>query len=90
MQAGLHRPDLLSHHSDRSTFVLDITIVADNAVLEDAHSRKCQYYDEPEIRCWIASNVSGALIHFSSVTLNWRGLMAGASANTFCSLMGLG
>ena len=39
-QASLRRPDLSFHHSDRSTFVLDIMIVADNAVLEDAHSRK--------------------------------------------------
>ena len=90
MQAGLCRPDLISHHSDRSTFMLDIMIVADNALLEDAHSRKARYYDVLDIRSWIALNVSGAPEEFSSVTLNWRGLMAIPSANTLCGLMGLG
>ena len=38
--AGLCRPDLVFHHPERATFVLDVTIVVDNAVLDDAHSRK--------------------------------------------------
>ena len=43
--------------------MLDVTIVADNAVL-DAHSRKIWYYDVPDIRNWIALNVSGGTVHF--------------------------
>ena len=35
--AGLRRPDLIFHHPSRSTFVLDVTIVADNAVLHEVH-----------------------------------------------------
>ena len=54
-QAGLRRPDLIFHQSGRSTFVLDITIVADNAVVEEAHSRKARYYDVPDIRAWIGA-----------------------------------
>lgn len=83
-QAALHTPDLVCHYPERATFVLDITIVADNAVLEDAHSHKVWYYDVADIRYWISHNVSGSAVNFSSVTLNWRGLMACASAETLC------
>ena len=48
--AGLHRPDLIFHHHQRSTYVLDVTIIADNVVLHDVHERKIQYYDVPDIK----------------------------------------
>lgn len=89
-QAGLRRPDLIFHHSDRDTYLLDVTIVSDNAVLYDAHVRKVQYYDVPDIKCWIEHNISKKQTHFSSVTLSWRGLMARASADTLCTSLGLG
>jgi len=53
--------------------VLDVTIVADNAVLHEVHEGKMQYYDVPDIRTWIARNISGSVVNFSSVTLSWRG-----------------
>jgi len=88
--AGLRRPDLIFHHKDRPTYLLDVTVVADNAVLHDVHLRKVQYYDVPDIRNWIAQHVSTNAVTISSVTLSWRGLMASASAETLCAAMGLG
>ena len=85
-RAGLRKPELIFHHDDRDTFILDVTIVADNAVLND----KVRYYDVPDIRCWIERNVSSRPMRFSSVTLNWRGLMARASADALSVSMGLG
>ena len=89
-RAGLRKPDLIFHHRDRETFVLDVTIVADHAALNDSHQRKVQYYDVPDIRCWIERNVGNKRVHFSSVTLSWRGLMAPASAETLSVSMALG
>ena len=88
--AGLLRPDLIFHHPTWSTFVLDMTIEADNAVLHEVHEPKVQYYDVPDIRGCIARNISDSLVQFLSVTLSWRGLMAHASAKTLCSRLGLG
>ena len=88
--AGLRRPDLIFHHNERSTYLLDVTIVADNAVPHEVHERKVQYYDVPDIRTWLARNISSNEVQFSSVSLNWRGLMARASAETLCSRLGLG
>lgn len=62
-QAGLRRPYLVFHHLERDLFVLDVTIVVDSAVLDDAHSRKVWYYDVADIRNWIALNVSGIMAH---------------------------
>ena len=88
--AGLWRPDLIFHHNERSAYLLDVTIVADNAVLHEVHERKTQYYDVPEIRNWIARNINGNDVLFFSVTMSWRGLMAHASAEALCSDLGLG
>ena len=65
--------------------MLYVTVVADNAVLDEVYERKVQYYDVPDIRNWIARNISDNEVLFSSVTLSWRRLMARASANTLCS-----
>ena len=70
--------------------MVDVTIVAESAVLHVVHERKVQYNNVPDIRNWIACNISDSLVQFSSVTLSWRGLMAHASAETLCSQLGLG
>ena len=88
--AGLPRPDLIFRQRDRPTYLLDVTVVVDNAVFHDAHLRKVQYYDGPDIRNWIARNISNNAVIVSSVTLSWRGLMASTSANTWCAALGLG
>ena len=88
--AGLRRPDLIFHHESWSTVILDVTIVADNAVPHEVHAGKVQYYDVPDIRNWIARNISDKAVQFSSVSLSWRGLMARASEEILCSRLGLG
>ena len=90
--AGIRRLDLIFYHQDRptSTYVLDMTVVADNAVLQEVHERKVQYYDVPDIRNWVVHNIPSNEVRFSSVSLSWRGLMAHASANTVCSDLALG
>ena len=70
--------------------MLDVMVVADNAVLHEVHEHKVQCYDVLDIINWIAQNISGNEVLFSSVTLSWRGLMARASADTLCSDLVLG
>ena len=70
--------------------MLGVTDVADNAVLHEVHEPKVQYYDVPDIRNWVARNISSNAVTLSSVSLSWRGLMARASANTLCSDLALG
>ena len=77
--AGIHRPDPILDHQD-TVIVLHVTIVADNANLYQAYQHKCDYYYKPGIRSWVSRNVSTASPPFSSVTLNWRGLLAPPSA----------
>ena len=49
--AGIRKPDLVLVRGDNLT-ILDVTIVADNADLENAHHSKQVYYDIPAIREW--------------------------------------
>ena len=83
--AGIRRPDLILDHQD-TVIVLDVTIVADNADLYEAHQHKCDYYDQPAIRDWVSRNVSIIPPTFSSVTLNWRGRLAPPSADVIRTL----
>ena len=46
---GITRADLIFYHQDSSTYVLDVMVVADNAILQEVHKRKVQYYDVPDI-----------------------------------------
>ena len=84
-RAGLRQPDLLFHHPDRDYFLIDVTIVADNADLVAAHQHKTVYYNTDDIRHLVSTNVSTKPLHISSVTLNWRGLLCAASAATLCN-----
>ena len=68
--AVICRPDLILDCQD-TVIVLDVTIVADNADLYQAHQHKCDFYDQPGIRDWVSRNVSTASPTFSPVTLNW-------------------
>ena len=76
---GIRRPDLILDHQG-TVIVLDVTIIADNADLYQAHQHKCVYYHQPGIRNWVSMNVSTTSPTFSSVTLNWCGLLAPPSA----------
>ena len=88
--AGIRRPDFIFYHQDRSTYMLDVTVVSDNAVLQEVHDCKVQEYDVPDIKNWVARNISSNEVLFSSMSLSWRGLMVHASANTLCSDLALG
>ena len=88
--AGVRRPDLVIHGLRKTAFVIDATVVADNADLTDRHNGKCHYYDIPAIRQWV-KGVRPDIdeVKFSSVTLNWRGLCAIQSAETLCRDIGM-
>lgn len=82
--AGVRRPDLVIHGLRKTAFVIDATIVADNADLTERHEGKCHYYDSPVIRQWVKGVIPDVdNVTFSSVTLNWRGLFAVQSAELF-------
>lgn len=51
--AGVCRPDLVIHGLRKTAFVIDATIVADNADLTERHKGKRQYYDSPAICQWV-------------------------------------
>ena len=80
---------IIFYRQDRSN-VLDLTLAADNAVLQEVHEHKVQYYDVPDIRNWVVHNISSNEVKFLSMSLSWRGLMACASADTLCSDLALG
>ena len=83
--AGIRRLDLILDCQD-TVIVLDVTIVADNADLYQAHQHKCDFYNQPGLRDWVSRNVSAASPTFSLVTLNWRGLLAPPSAEVIRTL----
>lgn len=88
--AGVRRPDLVIHGLRKTAYVIDATIVADNADLYGTHLGTCQYHDTPAIRQWVKGvNPDIGEVHFSSVTLNWCGLFAVQSAETLCRDIGL-
>ena len=51
--AGVCSPDLVIHGLRKTAFVIDATIVADNADLTERHKGKRQYYDSPAICQWV-------------------------------------
>lgn len=78
--AGIRRPDLVVWKEGQCSLI-DVTIVADNFSLSDAHERKITYYDRPAIRRW-ASKESGTTeedIVITACVLNWRGTPAARS-----------
>ena len=50
--AGIRKPDLILVR-DYDLTILDVTIIADNADLEQSHQEKQLYYDVPAIREWV-------------------------------------
>ena len=45
---GILRPDLVLFH-DSATYMFDVTVVSENADIEQSHKRKCEYYNTPAI-----------------------------------------
>ena len=65
-------------YSRNACWVVDASVVADNADLDNAHESKCVKYDTPAVRDWCQMNLpsEGASgdIFFSALIFNWRGL----------------
>ena len=60
--------------------------MADNADLQEAHLRKCHYYNSSDIQQRVTGKFPGAdTVQLSSVTLNWHGI---ESAKTLCRDLG--
>ena len=75
---------------DNVCWVIDATIVADNANLTDAYNEKCRKYDTQAVRDWCRSNRPSldvsCVVLFGALVFNWRGAMAAQSANLGRSL----
>ena len=78
--AGIRRLDLvLVPNSDLT--ILDVTMVADNADLEETHKYdKCVYHDVPAISQWAQLSFEPRHIAFEALAINWSGLLATRSA----------
>ena len=79
-------------YSRSTCWVVDASVVADNADLDNAHVSKCVKYDTPPVRDWCQSNwpsegVSGD-IFFGALIFNWRGAMSQKSAS-MCRTFGI-
>ena len=87
--ASPQKPDGVIY-KDNICWVIDATIVADNANLTDAYNDKCQKYDTKAIRDWCRSNRPSldvsCVVLFGALVFNWRGAMAAQSANLGRSL----
>lgn len=84
---GLRRPDIVFYKKEMC-YVVDVTIVADNADLDLAHERKQAYYNKPDIRKWITEQLPEVQkIHFAAVAANWRGCLSTTSADFLLSNM---
>ena len=69
---------------DGTGWVVDASVVADNADLDYAHESKCAKYNTPAVRDWCQSHwPSGGPWDplFGALIFNWRGAMSPRSAN---------
>ena len=88
--AGIRYPDIVAWNNDQCV-VIDTTIVADCHDSDDAHTRKCVYYDKPAIRKWCGER-SGRPpdeILFTACTFNWRGTPARRTVNELLNGLGV-
>ena len=72
-------------------WVVDASVVADNADLDNAHLSKCAKYDTPAVRDWCQSNWPShegerGSIRFGAIIFNWRGVMSRRSARMCAEL----
>ena len=77
--ASPQKPDGVIYKED-ICWVIDATIVADNADLQDAYNDKCRKYDTQAVRDWCRLNrpsqdVSGVVL-FGALVFNGSGIRA--------------
>ena len=67
-ESGLRRPNLIAIRSG-SAWVIDVLIIANNAMLDVEHQRKISYYNKLDIRNYVTnrSNVSDENIDFTGL-----------------------
>ncbi|MPC38975.1 Retrovirus-related Pol polyprotein from type-2 retrotransposable element R2DM [Portunus trituberculatus] len=85
--AGMRKPDVVVFDRHQSV-VLDVQIVSDNSIrdaLVHAHGLKKSYYDVGEIRSWVREKTRLNLV-YTTLTINWRGIMATPSYMALKSL----
>ena len=78
--AGARKPDVVVWDGKRSV-VLDVQIVSDSScgpTLDRAHALKTAYYNTGDISKWVQQE-TGHLPSYTTLTFNWRGLLANAS-----------
>ena len=81
--AGARKPDVIVWDRFQAA-VLDVQIVSDSSsgdVLGHAHDLKRSYYDTGDIRAWVQEK-TGRYPVFTTLTINWRGIMATPSYYT--------
>lgn len=88
-RAGVRRPDIVLYKGTGPACMIDTQVVADNADLSVSHHRKCDYYNQVEITSWVHHQMGEEHIIYSSVTLSWRGLLSGESADCLLKTVGL-
>ena len=72
-------------------WVVDASVVADNADVDNAHLSKCAKYDTPTVRDWCQSNWPSHMgghgnVRFGALIFNWRRVMSRLSAR-MCDLL---
>ena len=66
----------------RTAVVLDTTVIAaaEVARMSSAYNRKVEYYDKPEIACWVRNAVQATEVTTGAVVISWRGALSAKSA----------
>jgi hypothetical protein len=78
---GIRVPDIVAHRNGLA-YVIDVTIVSDDAKLSNEYDHKVRYYDCVEIRQWVSQSMEVEMDGIScvAVAFNWRGALARKSA----------
>lgn len=85
----LYKPDLvLVDRTKNTSFITDITVVADNADLDREHDRKCVKYNIPAIHRWVRARTKTARVTNSAIAMSWRGAISGKSAEDLVRVIG--
>lgn len=77
---GLRKPDIVAT-KQHLALVIDAQVVTDGRPLIEAHRRKVAYYNTTEIKNIVQRQYAATNVDVLSVTLNWRGIWSGKSAD---------
>jgi len=82
---GLRKPDLIAI-KDRKALVVDAQVISDRYDLSKAHEEKCAKYSSEFVVDEIKKRYAVTDVITTSVTLNWRGVWSGRSADSLLKL----